>query len=61
MYRARINVLGVHMIHINLNAGFYAHVEHSPTYAICIKYYETKKVNTISSTSSQLRIHNTDL
>ena len=26
-----INALSAHMIHINLNVIFYAHVEHSPT------------------------------
>ena len=30
IYRAIINVLGGHIIHINLNMIFYIHVEHSP-------------------------------
>ena len=42
IYHALINTLNAHMIHINLNMIFYAHVEHSPTKTIYIKYYKTK-------------------
>ena len=38
IYHALINALSTHMIHINLNAIFYKHVEHSPTKTIFIKY-----------------------
>ena len=41
IYHALINALSAHMIHINLNMIFYAHVEHSPTKTIYIKYYKT--------------------
>ena len=36
MYHVLINVLNIHMIHINLNMIFYTHVEHSPTKTIYI-------------------------
>ena len=39
IYHALINALSAHMIHINLNTIFYAHVERSPTETIYIKYY----------------------
>ena len=40
-YHALINALSTHVIHINLNMIFYAHVEHSP-----VKNNETtQKVN----------------
>ena len=38
-YHALINTLTTHMIHINLIMIFYAHVGHSPTKTIYIKYY----------------------
>ena len=41
VYPVLINALSAHMIHINLNKIFYAHVEHSPTKTIYIKYIET--------------------
>ena len=44
IYRALINALSTHMIHINLNMIFYTHVEHSPTKTIYIKYYIKKKL-----------------
>ena len=44
IYRALINALSAHMIHINLNMIFYAHVEHRPTKTIYIKCY-TEKAN----------------
>ena len=34
-----VNTLSAHMIHINLNAIFYTHIEHSPTKTIYIRYY----------------------
>ena len=39
IYHALIDALSAHMIHINLNMLFYAHVEHSPTKTMYIKYY----------------------
>ena len=39
IYHALMNALSAHMIHIKLNIIFYAHVEHSPTKTIYIKYY----------------------
>ena len=44
IYHALINALSAHMIHINLNMIFYAHVEHRPTKTIYIKCY-TEKAN----------------
>ena len=43
IYHALINALSAHMIHININMIFYAHVEHSPTKTIYIKYYTEGK------------------
>ena len=43
IYHAVINALSAHMIHINLNMIFYAHVEHSPTKTIYKKNYFLKK------------------
>ena len=34
-----INALSAHMVHINQNFIFCAHVEHSPTKTNCMKYY----------------------
>ena len=39
IYHALINALSAHMLHINLNMIFYAHIEQSPTKTIYIKYY----------------------
>ena len=39
IYHALINALSAHMIRINLNMIFYAHVKRSPTKTIYIKYY----------------------
>ena len=39
IYRALINVLSAHIIHINLNTIFYAYVEDSPTKTIYIRHY----------------------
>ena len=41
IHHALINALSAHMIHINLNAIFYTHVEHSPIKTVYIKYYRT--------------------
>ena len=43
IYRALINALSAHIIHINLNMIFNTHVEHSPTKTIYIKYYTNKQ------------------
>ena len=43
IYHALINALSAHTIHINVNMIFYAHVEHSPTETIYIKYYLKNK------------------
>ena len=47
IYHALINTLTAHMIHINLNMIFYAHVEHSPTKTIYIKYYMGKQTHAL--------------
>ena len=39
IYHALINVLNTHVTHINLNAIFYTHVEHSPIKIIYVRYY----------------------
>ena len=39
IYYVLIYALNAHMIHINLIAIFYTHVEHSPTNTIYIRYY----------------------
>ena len=36
-YRALVDALSAHLIHINLNTMFYAHVEHSPANVIDIR------------------------
>ena len=38
IYHALINALSAHIIHINLNAMFYTHVEDSPTETIYIRH-----------------------
>ena len=38
IYRALIDALSAHMLHINLNTIFYTHAEHSPTNTIYTKY-----------------------
>ena len=39
IYPALINALCAHIIHINLNTIFYAHVEDNPTKTIHIRHY----------------------
>ena len=39
IYHALINTLSAHMIHMNLNTIFHAHLEHSPTKTIPIDIY----------------------
>ena len=46
IYRAFIDALSAHMIHVNLNLTFYANVEHSPTKIIYMKYYTEKQTHT---------------
>ena len=41
-----LNTLSAYMVHINLNAIFYTHVEHSPTKTIYIRYYMEKQTLT---------------
>ena len=43
IYQSLINALSPHMIHINQNMIFYAHVEHSPTKPIYVNYYMEKQ------------------
>ena len=46
IYHALIDVLNVHMVHVNLKTIFYTHVEQGPTNAIHLKYYlKQKKIN----------------
>ena len=53
---ALMNVLSVHMIHLNLNIIFYTHVEHSPTKIIYMKYYTEKQTNTHTTHLSLIHI-----
>ena len=54
IYHVVINAQSAHTIHINVNMIFYAHVEHSPTETIYIKYYTEKQTNTrITHTHTQ--------
>ena len=48
IYRALINALSTHMIHVNLNI-FCTLVEHSPTRTIYINYYMEKQTNTCTT------------
>ena len=71
IYYPLINALSAPMIHINLNMIFYAHVEHSPTKTIYMKYYMEKQIHrhthtrthtcththTHTHTHTQIRIH----
>ena len=60
IYRALINALSAHMIHINLNMIFYTHVEHRPTKTIYIKYLKNKQkrtTNTHTHTHTRARAH----
>ena len=50
IYHALINTLTTHMIHINLNMIFCAHVEHSPTKTIYIKHYTETHTHTHTHT-----------
>ena len=59
IYHALINTLSAHMIHINLNTIFYAHVQHSPTKTIYIKYNTAKQTNTHTHTHAQNNNNNT--
>ena len=55
VYPVLINALSAHMIHINLNKIFYAHVEHSPTKTIYIKYYIETHTHTHTMTVAETR------
>ena len=60
IYHALISALSARVIHINLNAIFCTHVEHSPTKAVYIKYYmENKHTNkqTNTHTHTHTRTH----
>ena len=48
IYYALIYALNAHMIHINLIAIFYTHVEHSPTNTIYIRYYMETHTHTMT-------------
>ena len=52
-YRALVNALSAHMIHINLNMIFYPHVEHSRTETIYIKYFVEKRTRTHTHTHTE--------
>ena len=41
-----LNTLSAYMVHINLNAIFCTHVEHSPTKTIYVRYYMEKQTLT---------------
>ena len=57
IYHALINALSAHMIHINLNMIFYAHVEHSPTKTIYIKYYTKKNKQNKNALQTHTHTH----
>ena len=54
IYHALINILSVHMIHINLNTIFYTHIEQSPTKTIYTKYYMEKQTHTQTAMNSDM-------
>ena len=56
IYHALINALSAHMIHINLNMIFYAHVEQSPAKTIYIKYHKNKNAPQ-THTHTEGRVH----
>ena len=57
IYHALIIALSNHMIHINLNMTFCAHVEHSLTKTIYIKYYTKTKQNKTCTTNTHTHMH----
>ena len=57
IYRALINALSAHIIHININMIFYTHVEHSPTKTIYIKYYKKNLKNKQQQNALQTHTH----
>ena len=57
IYHALINALSAHMIRINLNMIFCAHVEHSPTKTIYIKYYYKNKKKHYKHTRTHACMH----
>ena len=52
-----LNALRVHMMHINLNAMFYTHVEHSPTKTVYIRYYMEKQTRTCTRACAHTHTH----
>ena len=57
IYQVLINALSAHMIHINLNMIFYAHLEHRPTKTIYIKYYTKNKNKNAQQTHTHTHAH----
>ena len=57
IYRALINTLSAHMIHINLTLIFYTHVEHSPTKTVYIVYYTAEGEEEKSALHTRARTH----
>ena len=57
IYNTLIDALSVHMIHINLNAIFHRHVEHSPANATYRKYYGKEKQKSIPPLWSLFVLH----
>ena len=53
IYRALINALSIHMIHVNLNVIFYTHVEHSPTKTIKVVYTQKTTKNNNNNNKKQ--------
>ena len=52
-----INALSTHIIHINLNTIFYAHIEHSPAETIYIRYYMETHTHTHTHTHTLTLTH----
>ena len=66
IYRALVNALSAHMIHINLNTIFYTHIEHSPAKTTLTKDHMERQMTpshtrTHTQTTVNLNLYDTDL
>ena len=57
IYHVLINALSAHMIHINLNTIFYAHVEDNPTETIYIRRYKRARTHTHTHTHARTHVY----
>ena len=57
VYRALINALSAHGIHVNLNMIYYTHVEHSPVKS---NLHKVLYGNTHTHTAKNSNVHDTD-